>query len=161
MGDKGGTVIYLEYESFRVKYRNLQEKYDEVLTEKEKLLTKAMPSATRYDKESVKCNSNGNPNEDYVISLEEQKIDEKLEKLEKLISVRERLISMKNILTKKWFKASVIRAIKTIAQTAIATIGTAVVLSDVNWVAVVSASVLAGILSILTSLAGLPEVDNE
>ena len=68
---------------------------------------------------------------------------------------------MKNILTKKWFKASVIRAIKTIAQTAIATIGTAVVLSDVNWVAVVSASVLAGILSILTSLAGLPEVDNE
>ena len=70
-------------------------------------------------------------------------------------------ISMKNILTKKWFKASVIRAIKTIAQTAIATIGTAVVLSDVNWVAVVSASVLAGILSILTSLAGLPEVDNE
>ena len=70
-------------------------------------------------------------------------------------------ISMKNILTKKWFKASVIRAIKTIAQTAIATIGTAVVLSDVNWVAVLSASVLAGILSMLTSLAGLPEVDNE
>jgi len=68
---------------------------------------------------------------------------------------------MKNILTKKWFKASVIRAIKTIAQTAIATIGTAVVLSDVNWVAVVSASVLAGILSMLTSLAGLPEVDDE
>lgn len=68
---------------------------------------------------------------------------------------------MKNILTKKWFKASVIRAIKTIAQTAIATIGTAVVLSDVNWVAVLSASVLAGILSMLTSLAGLPEVDNE
>jgi len=95
VGDKGGTVIYLEYESFRVKYRNLQEKYDEVLTEKEKLLTKAMPSATRYDKESVKCNSNGNPNEDYVISLEEQKIDEKLEKLEKLLSDRERLISMK------------------------------------------------------------------
>ncbi len=68
---------------------------------------------------------------------------------------------MKNILTKKWFKASVIRAIKTIAQTAIATIGTAVVLSDVNWVAVISASVLAGILSMLTSLAGLPEVDDE
>ena len=66
-----------------------------------------------------------------------------------------------NILTKKWFRASLIRAVKTIAQTAIATIGTAVVLSDVNWVAVISASVLAGILSMLTSLAGLPEVDDE
>lgn len=71
-------------------------------------------------------------------------------------------ISMKNnVINKKWLKASLIRAIKTIAQTAIATIGTAVVLSDVNWVAVLSASVLAGILSMLTSLAGLPEVDNE
>lgn len=69
--------------------------------------------------------------------------------------------NMKSILTKKWLKASAIRAVKTIAQTAIATIGTAVVLSDVNWVAVLSASVLAGLLSMLTSLAGLPEVDDE
>lgn len=62
---------------------------------------------------------------------------------------------------KKWLKAALIRAVKTIAQTAIATIGTsAVVLSDVNWTVVVSASVLAGILSILTSIAGLPEVDD-
>lgn len=59
----------------------------------------------------------------------------------------------------KWCKAALIRAAKTVAQTAIATIGTEALLSDVNWVAVVSASVLAGILSILTSLAGLPEVD--
>jgi hypothetical protein len=68
---------------------------------------------------------------------------------------------MEKIFTKKWFKAAGIRAIKTIAQTAIAMIGTSVVLAEVDWVAVVSASVLAGILSILTSLAGLPEVDNE
>ena len=68
---------------------------------------------------------------------------------------------MKNIITKKWLRASLIRAVKTVAQTALATIGTAVVLSDVNWVAVLSASVLAGILSMLTSLAGLPEVDDE
>lgn len=60
---------------------------------------------------------------------------------------------------KTWFKAAGIRAIKTIAQTAVATIGTSAVLGDVNWVAVVSASVLAGMLSLLTSVAGLPEVE--
>lgn len=65
---------------------------------------------------------------------------------------------MKQIFTKEWVKASLIRAIKTIAQTAIATIGTSLVLQDVNWIAVASASALAGVLSILTSLAGLPEV---
>ena len=59
----------------------------------------------------------------------------------------------------KWFKAAGIRAIKTIAQTAVATIGTAAVLGEVNWVAVASASVLAGILSLLTSVAGLPELE--
>lgn len=60
--------------------------------------------------------------------------------------------------TKKWIKAAGVRAVKTVAQTAIATIGTSVVISDVNWVVVVSASVLAGVLSILTSVAGIPEV---
>jgi hypothetical protein len=59
---------------------------------------------------------------------------------------------------KKWAKAAIVRAIKTVAQTAAATIGTAVVLGDVNWVACASASALAGILSLLTSVAGLPEV---
>ena len=58
---------------------------------------------------------------------------------------------------KAWFKAAGIRALKTIAQTAAATIGTSAVLSEVNWFAVLSASVLAGILSLLTSLAGIPE----
>lgn len=62
---------------------------------------------------------------------------------------------------KRWWKAAGIRALKTVCQTAIASIGTAVVLSDVNWLAVVSASVLAGILSLLTSLAGLPELEGK
>ena len=61
-------------------------------------------------------------------------------------------------MTKKWWKAAGIRAVKTIAQTAIATIGASAVLSDVNWIAVGSTSILAGVLSLLTSVAGLPEV---
>ena len=59
---------------------------------------------------------------------------------------------------KNWAKAAVVRAVKTVAQTAVATIGTAAVLGDVNWVMVASASALAGVLSLLTSVAGLPEV---
>ncbi|MCQ4833114.1 MULTISPECIES: holin [Hungatella] len=62
--------------------------------------------------------------------------------------------------TKRWIKAAGIRAIKTMAQTAVATIGTAAVLGDVNGPMVISASVLAGVLSLLTSVAGLPELDN-
>ena len=61
----------------------------------------------------------------------------------------------------KWWKAAGIRAIKTVAQTAVATIGTSVAIAEVNWVLVASASALAGILSLLTSVAGLPEVDAE
>ena len=60
--------------------------------------------------------------------------------------------------SKRWIKAAAVRAIKTVAQTAIATIGTVAVIGDVKWVMVASASILAGILSVLTSIAGLPEV---
>lgn len=62
---------------------------------------------------------------------------------------------------KVWMKAALVRAIKTVAQTAVATIGTAAALSSVDWRMVVSASVLAGVLSLLTSVAGLPEVKTE
>lgn len=61
--------------------------------------------------------------------------------------------------TKKWLKCAGIRAVKTVAQTAVATIGTATVLGGVDWIMVASASALAGVLSVLTSVAGLPEVE--
>ena len=64
-------------------------------------------------------------------------------------------------MTKKWWKAAGVRAIKTIAQTAVAMIGTSVVIADVDWLMVVSASALAGILSLLTSVAGLPEIEED
>ena len=63
--------------------------------------------------------------------------------------------------TVKWCKAAGIRAIKTMAQTAIATIGTSAVMSDVNWIIVGSATLLSGLLSILTSIAGIPEVESK
>lgn len=63
--------------------------------------------------------------------------------------------------TKKWLKASAIRAVKTMAQTAVAIIGTSTVMGDVNWVMVASASALSGIISILTSVAGIPEVRSD
>jgi len=62
-------------------------------------------------------------------------------------------------MTKKWWKAAGVRAIKTTAQTAVATIGTTAVISAVDWTMVAGASVLAGILSLLTSIGGLPEVE--
>lgn len=64
-------------------------------------------------------------------------------------------------MSRTWFKAAGVRALKTIAQTAVATIGTSAVLSSVDWKMVVSASILAGILSLLTSVAGLPEVEQD
>lgn len=63
--------------------------------------------------------------------------------------------------TKNWFRAAGVRAIKTVAQTAVATIGTSAILSAVDWKVVVSASLLSGLLSILTSISGLPEVKEE
>lgn len=62
---------------------------------------------------------------------------------------------------KTWLKAAGMRAVKTVAQTAVATIGTSAILSEVDWIVVVSASALAGILSLLTSVAGLPEIKEE
>ena len=65
------------------------------------------------------------------------------------------------ILNEKWLKAAFVRAVKTIAQTAVSLISVGTVMSDINWMMVFSASMLAGILSVLTSLAGIPEVDEK
>lgn len=68
---------------------------------------------------------------------------------------------LKNIKCKEWAKAAGIRAVKTMAQTAVAAIGTSTMISEIGWVAVGSATVIAGLLSVLTSLAGLPECNND
>lgn len=65
------------------------------------------------------------------------------------------------MMNKNWWKAAGVRALKTVAQTAVATIGTSALLDEVNWIAVASASALAGVLSLLTSVAGLPEVESK
>lgn len=68
---------------------------------------------------------------------------------------------MENVFTWKWLRAALVRALKTVAQTAAATIGTAVMISEVDWCMVVSAALLAGALSLLTSVAGLPEAQEK
>ena len=68
---------------------------------------------------------------------------------------------MENVFTWKWLRAALVRALKTVAQTAAATIGTAVMISEVDWRMVVSAALLSGALSLLTSVAGLPEAQEE
>lgn len=68
---------------------------------------------------------------------------------------------MKTLKSKAWWKAAGVRAVKTMAQTAIAAIGASTMITETNWVMVASATVMAGVLSILTSVAGLPEVDAE
>ena len=66
-----------------------------------------------------------------------------------------------NVFTKKWWMAAAVRALRTMAQTAIATISTSALISDVNWVAVVSSTVLSGILSLLMAIQGLPEAEDK
>jgi predicted phage tail protein len=68
---------------------------------------------------------------------------------------------MRKIFTKKWLKAAVVRAIKTMAQTAIATIGSTALITEINWILVGSSVALAGVASMLTSVAGLPEITEE
>ena len=100
----------------------------------------------------------------YRLEQLEKKVEKQKRRKGTFADAKDTVIRMKNsnigkrILTSAWAKAAAIRALKTVAQTAAATIGTSAILSDVDWRVCLSAAVLAGILSLLTSVAGLPEV---
>ena len=88
-------MIYIEYEQYKCKYLDLQEQFNHFLTEKERILTKTFPNAIRYDKEKTSSSNDGNPLEDYVVELEEAKIDESLDRIRQLIDDRKRLLDLK------------------------------------------------------------------
>ena len=88
-------MIYIEYESYRLKYLELQEQFNRILTEKERLFTKTLPNAIRYDKEHVQCSPDTNTLEEYVINLDEKKIDESLARLRQLLEDRGKLLELK------------------------------------------------------------------
>lgn len=88
-------MIYLEYERFKVKYLEIQNKYNEILTEKENLFTKTQPNAIRYDLEHVQGGDHENGFDSYLIAKEEKKIDERLFEARQLLEDREKLLLLK------------------------------------------------------------------
>ena len=88
-------MTYLEFVSYKVKYDDLQERFAQILLEKERLFTKTLPNAIRYDREQVQCSVDGNPLEEYVVSLDEEKIDEKLSKLRESLKDWEILMDLR------------------------------------------------------------------
>ncbi len=88
-------MIYLEYEQYKARYRFLQERFEKVLLEKEILFTRTLPNAIRYDRDQVQTSIDGNVLDDYVISLEEQKIDETLDHIRTSLKDWQILIDLK------------------------------------------------------------------
>lgn len=95
-------MVYPEYESCKAKVTELQEQFDKLVTEKERIFAKALPNAVRYDKENVQTSTNVNVQEEYVIALDEKQIDEKLEQARALLKDRTELLEMKK---KKLFES--------------------------------------------------------
>ena len=95
-------MVYPEYEVCKAKVVELQGQFDKLLTEKERIFSKALPNAIRYDKESVQSSNTVNVQEEYVITLDEKQIDEKLEQLRTMLSDRNGLLEMKE---KELFKS--------------------------------------------------------
>lgn len=90
-------MLYIEYHEYKTKYYKAQEKYDEVLSEKEHLFAKTQPKATQYDKEVVSGGSPSNTFDEYVIAKEKKQIDERLEEAKSILEDRERLLKLKEI----------------------------------------------------------------
>ena len=90
-------MIYIEYEEYKNQYLKLQDSFNHFLTEKERLLTKTLPNAIRYDKDNLHTEPDGNPLEDYVIALDEKKIDENLDRIRKLLEDRKLLLECKEM----------------------------------------------------------------
>ena len=88
-------MLYIEYHEYKIKYYKAQEKYDEVLSEKEHLFAKTQPKATQYDKEVVSGGSPSNSFDEYVIAKEKKQIDERLEEAKSILEDRERLLKLK------------------------------------------------------------------
>ena len=88
-------MTYLEFEKYKVMYDDLQERFAQILLEKERLFTKALPSGIRYDKEQVQCSIDGNPLEEYVMSLDEENIDEKLSQIRESLKDWEILMNLR------------------------------------------------------------------
>ena len=88
-------MTYLEYERFKVKYNEMQETFAQILMEKERLFTKTLPNAITYDRDQVQTSISGNPLEEYVISMDEKRIDEKLSKTRESLKDWEMLLKMK------------------------------------------------------------------
>jgi hypothetical protein len=88
-------LLYIEYHEYKTKYYKAQEKYDEVLSEKEHLFVKTQPKATQYDKEVVSGGSPSNSFDEYLILKEKKQIDERLEEAKSILDDRERLLKLK------------------------------------------------------------------
>lgn len=88
-------MVYLEYERLKTKYRRIQEEYDAILTEHERLFTKTLPKAITYDKDHVQSSPNADMMANYVISEEEKGIDEQMKKLKRILRERRRLLYAK------------------------------------------------------------------
>lgn len=88
-------MVYLEYEKFKKKYIEIQNKYNDILTEKENLFTRTQPNAIRYDKLQVQGGVYGNGFDEYLIEKEQEKIDERLSEVRQLLEDRERLLKLK------------------------------------------------------------------
>ena len=88
-------MVYLEYERFKVKYLEIQNNYNDILTEKENLFTKTQPNAIRYDKENVQGGTFENGFDEYLIAKESKKIDERLNEARQLLDDREKLLRLK------------------------------------------------------------------